>query len=68
MQHGEEHRKVIDSSYPYRDDKVIVTHELDKRIGCIEYTTNKRTNGTGFRVGSKYVMTAFHVMQDILGE
>ncbi|XP_048732974.2 uncharacterized protein LOC125649466 isoform X4 [Ostrea edulis] len=66
MQHGEEHRKVIDSSYPYRDDKVIVTHELDKRIGCIEYTTNKRTNGTGFRVGSKYVMTAFHVMQDIL--
>ncbi|XP_062616622.1 uncharacterized protein LOC134278329 [Saccostrea cucullata] len=66
MQQGELHRKHIDSSYPYKDGKVIVDHELDKRIGCIEISAKSRTNGTGFRVGSKYVMTAFHVMKDIL--
>ncbi|XP_061194804.1 uncharacterized protein LOC133202965 [Saccostrea echinata] len=66
MQHGELHRKAIDSSYPYKDGKVIVDHELDKRIGCIEITAKRRSNGTGFRVGSKYVMTAFHVMEDVL--
>ncbi|XP_061191648.1 uncharacterized protein LOC133199838 [Saccostrea echinata] len=60
MQHGEQRWKTI------QDGKVIVDHQLDKRIGCIEITAKNRSNATGFRVGSKYVMTAFHVMEDLL--
>ena len=33
-------------------------------IGIIQYQIDSSTNrGTGFRVGSKYIMTAFHVME-----
>jgi hypothetical protein len=70
VQYGEKLRKPVENCYPYRENKVIVNNELDKRIGCIVCEGNGRegSTGTGFRVGSKYVMTAFHVMKETLSK
>ena len=43
-------------------------HEWMKSIGYIEnILADVITTGTGFRVGSKYIMTAFHVMERRIG-
>lgn len=66
FQQGEPHRKMFDSTYPYKEGEIMFSQNLKNRIGCIETTSGRRTYGTGFRVGTKYVMTAFHVMEDAL--
>jgi hypothetical protein len=67
---GEPHRKIFDSSYAYSDGDAIFKNNLCDRIGCIVCGDAGRgvSYGTGFRTGTKYVITAFHVMEDILSE
>ncbi|XP_078339460.1 uncharacterized protein LOC111108810 isoform X4 [Crassostrea virginica] len=60
---GEPLRRNIDSSYLYREGHILYRSQLFRRIGCIWSGDNR---GTGFRVGSKYIMTAFHVVGEIL--
>eukprot|EP00105_Crassostrea_gigas_P034576 XP_019918724.1 PREDICTED: uncharacterized protein LOC105318198 [Crassostrea gigas] len=67
FQQGEPLRKIEDNSFHCLDGQVIYEEEkLLKRIGCIKVTYTKDSHGTGFRVGSKYFMTAFHVIEDVL--
>lgn len=68
FQHGEPLRKTDGNSFPCQEALLIYNQEkLFERIGCIKVTLHgKESHGTGFRVGSKYFMTAFHVMEDVL--
>ncbi|XP_056001301.1 uncharacterized protein LOC125655555 isoform X2 [Ostrea edulis] len=59
---GENLRKAQNSAFSYRDGDIIFRKLCGQRIGCI--TTGKGT-GTGFRVGERYVVTAYHVVEDI---
>ncbi|XP_061178838.1 uncharacterized protein LOC133187466 isoform X1 [Saccostrea echinata] len=62
---GEKLRKRNNDSFFFREIKNM--YKVDESIGCItvELPTGEKGTGTGFRVGEKYVMTAYHVVQEI---
>ncbi|XP_062616710.1 uncharacterized protein LOC134278408 [Saccostrea cucullata] len=62
--HGEKLRKTDDNCVSYIDSEIFHKMQVGKQIGCIQFTRNNSC-GTGFRVGSKYVITAYHVLEDI---
>ncbi|XP_062597412.1 uncharacterized protein LOC134258837 isoform X2 [Saccostrea cucullata] len=64
---GENLHKPIVDSLPYSEIDIIHGHNIEESIGCItvEPQAGRKGNGTGFRVGEKYVMTAYHVVQDV---
>ncbi|XP_061179330.1 uncharacterized protein LOC133187950 [Saccostrea echinata] len=64
---GENLHKPIGDSFPYSEIDVISEHNVKESIGCIKVEPHSggKGNGTGFRVGEKYVMTAYHVVQDV---
>eukprot|EP00105_Crassostrea_gigas_P018787 XP_011436996.1 PREDICTED: uncharacterized protein LOC105335031 [Crassostrea gigas] len=67
FQQGELLRKMENNNFLYLEGQIIYEGEHSERIGCIKATLHgKESHGTGFRVGSKYFMTAFHVMEDVL--
>ncbi|XP_056000881.1 uncharacterized protein LOC130048315 isoform X2 [Ostrea edulis] len=60
-------RKHVDDGYPYKEGDVIHKNNLKDRIGCItvELPTGGKEFGTGFRVGERHVLTAYHVVQGV---
>jgi hypothetical protein len=62
-------RKKVDGAYPYREGEAIHEHKLKERIGCITVNlpTGGQDFGTGFRVGERHVLTAYHVVQGVYG-
>lgn len=62
-------RKHVDDGYPYKEGDVIHKNNLKDRIGCItvELPTGEKEFGTGFRVGERHVLTAYHVVQGVFG-
>lgn len=69
FQQGEPLRKMENNNFLYLEGQIIYKGEHSERIGCIKVTLHgKNSHGTGFRVGSKYFMTAFHVIKDVLSK
>ncbi|XP_033740129.1 uncharacterized protein LOC117327313 [Pecten maximus] len=55
--------KTNSSALPYNDIQIIGKYDLDKYVGLIQITGRLEDSGTGFRVGEKYLMTAYHVFK-----
>ena len=62
---GENMRRSDDMALGCSDLKKFFGGDWHKAIGIIQYPIGNNTErGTGFRVGSKYIVTAFHVMKE----
>ena len=59
------HRCKRHSTVAMPEDDVQLMSKAMVSVGMISYTG---MNGTAFRVGTKYVMTAAHIVRDIVGK